>query len=110
MARTALATRLNGILADDQHDDPPATLLAFDAHRYRYRRLASAWLGLQVNWLVWPVLTGFNLAVVPLPYRILFVNGCSLFWSAFLSNMANNSKAAAPAVAATATTSTPKLQ
>jgi hypothetical protein len=50
------------------------------------------WPTLKVNWLVWPFLTGFNLAVVPLNYRILFINFCSLFWSAFLSNMANASK------------------
>ena len=47
------------------------------------------WPTLKVNWTVWPVLTAFNLSVVPLPYRILFINFCSLFWSAFLSNMAN---------------------
>lgn len=47
------------------------------------------WPTLQVNWVVWPVLQGFNMSVVPLPYRVLFVNVASLFWSAFLSNMAN---------------------
>jgi protein Mpv17 len=57
------------------------------------------WPTLKVNWLVWPVLQGINLSVVPLQYRLLYINICSLFWSAFLSNMANAGKetAALPA-------------
>jgi len=47
------------------------------------------WPTLKVNWLVWPGLTAFNLGLVPPPYRILFINFCSLGWSAFLSNIAN---------------------
>ena len=42
------------------------------------------------------------MSVVPLPYRILFVNAASLFWSAFLSNMMANAKGAAAAPAARA--------
>jgi hypothetical protein len=52
------------------------------------------WPTLKVNWLVWPGLTAFNLGLVPAPYRILFINFCSLGWSAFLSNMANKPTAA----------------
>lgn len=58
------------------------------------------WPTLKVNWVVWPVLQGINLALVPLPYRILFVNVASLFWSAFLSNMAS-AKPAGEAVVVT---------
>ncbi len=55
--------------------------------------------------MVWPVLQGINLSVVPLQYRILFINVASLFWSAYLSGMANadsssssdSAKAAPPA-------------
>ena len=56
---------------------------------------AQLWPTLKVNWLVWPGLTAFNLGLVPPPYRILFINFCSLGWSAFLSNMANKPAAAA---------------
>jgi hypothetical protein len=49
----------------------------------------SLWPTLKVNWVVWPVLSAVNFAAVPLQYRILFVNVASLFWSGFLSNMAN---------------------
>ncbi|RYG44337.1 Mpv17/PMP22 family protein [archaeon] len=48
------------------------------------------WPTLKVNWLVWPTLQAINFSIVPLPYRILFVNTASLFWSAYLSSMANN--------------------
>ena len=58
------------------------------------------WPTLKVNWLVWPGLTAFNLGLVPPPYRILFINFCSLGWSAFLSNMANKPAAALEPVAA----------
>ena len=56
------------------------------------------WPTLKVNWLVWPGLTAFNLGLVPAPYRILFINFCSLGWSAFLSNMANKPAAPAPGI------------
>ena len=32
------------------------------------------WPTLKVNWVVWPVLQGINLSVVPLQYRILYIN------------------------------------
>jgi hypothetical protein len=48
------------------------------------------WPTLKVNWVVWPVLQGINLSVVPLQYRILYINFCSIFWSAYLSNMASS--------------------
>jgi hypothetical protein len=36
------------------------------------------WPTLKVNWVVWPVLQAVNLSVVPLQYRILYINvsGC----------------------------------
>jgi protein Mpv17 len=53
------------------------------------------WPTLKVNWVVWPVLQGVNFSLVPEPYRLLYINFCSLFWSAYLSNMAA-AKPAAP--------------
>lgn len=44
-------------------------------------------------------LQGVNLSMVPLAYRVLVINGCSLFWSAYLSSMANSGP---PAVVTTA--------
>ncbi len=55
------------------------------------------WPTLKVNWVVWPVLQAVNLSVVPLQYRILYINFCSLFWSAYLSSQTNTPAAAAPA-------------
>ena len=46
------------------------------------------WPTLKVNWVVWPVLQAVNLSVVPAPYRILYINFASLFWSAYLSSQA----------------------
>ena len=47
------------------------------------------WPTLKVNWVVWPVLQAVNMSVVPLQYRLLYINVCSIFWSAFLSGQAN---------------------
>ena len=47
------------------------------------------WPTLKVNWVVWPVLQGINLSVVPLQFRILYINFASLFWSAYLSRQTN---------------------
>lgn len=54
------------------------------------------WPTLKVNWVVWPVLQGINMSMVPLQYRLLYINFCSLFWSAYLSKQAN-AKGAEPA-------------
>ena len=48
------------------------------------------WPTLKVNWVVWPVLQGINLSVVPLQFRILYINFASLFWSAYLSGQTNS--------------------
>lgn len=37
------------------------------------------------------------MSMVPLQYRLLYVNVASLFWSAYLSNMASGGKPAEPA-------------
>jgi len=64
------------------------------------------WPTLKVNWVVWPVLQGISFSVIPLQYRILYINFCSLFWSAYLSNV----NAAAPSPAAAAASSPPALR
>jgi hypothetical protein len=43
------------------------------------------------------------MSVVPLQYRLLYINVCSLFWSAYLSNVAATPK---PAPAGPVTTTT----
>ena len=62
------------------------------------------WPTLKVNWVVWPVLQAINLGFVPLQYRLLYINFASLFWSAYLSSVANGAgpEAAAAAAAPTA--------
>ena len=47
---------------------------------------------LKVNWVVWPVLQAVNLSVVPIQFRLLYINFASLFWSAYLSNQASTPK------------------
>lgn len=68
-----------------------------DAGRAAQQVQDKLWPTLKVNWVVWPVLQAVNMSVVPLQYRLLYINVCSLFWSAFLSNMAAGDKT--PAVA-----------
>jgi protein Mpv17 len=49
--------------------------------------------------VVWPVLQGINLSVVPLQFRILYINFASLFWSAYLSRQTNSGAEPAAPVA-----------
>lgn len=37
------------------------------------------------NWLFWPLPSAANLLLIPLPYRVLFSNTCSLVWKTILS-------------------------
>lgn len=55
---------------------------------------------LKVNWTVWPVIHLCTFTVVPLQYRILFINCMSIGWSAFLSLMSN--KATGPTIVSAA--------
>ncbi|KAK7238615.1 peroxisomal membrane protein [Aureococcus anophagefferens] len=45
---------------------------------------------LKVNWVVWPFVHVVTFGAVPLPYRILWINCCSCFWSAYLSLQAKS--------------------
>jgi protein Mpv17 len=49
-------------------------------------KLAKTYTGaLQSNWMVWPFVQVVNFSFVPLDYRVLFVNGLSIFWNCYLS-------------------------
>ena len=43
------------------------------------------WEVLKTNWKVWPVVQCLNFSIVPLQYRLLFVNVVALGWNAYLS-------------------------
>jgi hypothetical protein len=43
-----------------------------------------------VNMQVWPFLTGFNMMVIPIHYRVLFDNFMCIFWNIYLSYVENN--------------------
>lgn len=49
-------------------------------------KLAKTYKGaLQSNWMVWPFVQVVNFSFIPLDYRVLFVNGLSVFWNCYLS-------------------------
>lgn len=49
-------------------------------------KLSKTYTGaLQTSWMVWPFIQVVNFSVVPLDYRLLFVNGLSIFWNCYLS-------------------------
>lgn len=43
------------------------------------------WPVLRMNWRVWPMVQMLNFAIVPVQYRLLFVNVVALGWNAYLS-------------------------
>ena len=78
---------------------PPLTMLFFvyegclqgeaaaDASATAQRKL---WPTLCANWTVWPLVHLCTFSVVPLNYRVLWVNCANFFWSGFLSLQAHD--------------------
>ena len=48
------------------------------------------WRGLKTNWTVWPPVQFINFTLIPVHFRVLFVNIVGLFWSIYLSYLQNN--------------------
>eukprot|EP00996_Jenningsia_fusiforme_P003738 NODE_4536_length_795_cov_3.319035_g4196_i0.p1 GENE.NODE_4536_length_795_cov_3.319035_g4196_i0~~NODE_4536_length_795_cov_3.319035_g4196_i0.p1 ORF type:complete len:226 (+),score=35.65 NODE_4536_length_795_cov_3.319035_g4196_i0:89-679(+) len=46
------------------------------------------WPTLKINWVVWSLVHCITFNVVPLPYRVAFVNVVSVFWACFISMVA----------------------
>ena len=42
---------------------------------------------LVANWYLWPAVQMINFALIPLQYRVLFVNSVSIVWNAYLSHV-----------------------
>jgi len=47
------------------------------------------WPTLVANWKVWPMVSFLNFMVIPLQYRVIFVNTIGLFWNTFLAYSAS---------------------
>jgi len=52
---------------------------------------AKYWPTLKTNWQVWPLVHCVTYTMVPLKLRVLWVGFVGVFWSTFLSYMANDS-------------------
>lgn len=48
------------------------------------------WRGLKTNWTVWPPVQFINFWLMPIQFRVPFVNFVGLFWSMYLSHLQNN--------------------
>ena len=51
------------------------------------------WRGMVANWKVWPPLVWINFALVPIHFRVLFVNVFGFFWTIYLTYLQNNGPA-----------------
>ena len=50
------------------------------------------WPAMRASLFVWPLATGVNLVLVPLPYRVLFVNVVGMGYGMLMSWMANDAR------------------
>lgn len=48
---------------------------------------AKYWSVMKANWIIWPLPSLFNLAVVPLQYRVLWTNLVAIVWKCALSTL-----------------------
>lgn len=48
---------------------------------------AKWWSATWASWSFWPLANVFNFSFVPIPWRVLYNNGLSLFWNAYLSRL-----------------------
>jgi protein Mpv17 len=69
------------------------TSLLDDWKSHLRMKMKSSYLEvLKANWKVWPAIQCINFAVIPLQYRLVFVNIIALGWNAYLSVATNRAK------------------
>lgn len=79
MAHMCVACAFDGV--------PFAPLLAIQDSTDQLRK--SFWSMMFANWIFWPIPSAANLLLIPLRYRVLFSNTCSVFWKCILSTILN---------------------
>ena len=50
---------------------------------------SNFWITMKTNWMCWPLVNFVNFLVIPLRYRLLFLNFFAVAWNMFLSGIAN---------------------
>ena len=50
---------------------------------------SNFWITMKTNWMCWPLINFVNFLVIPLRYRLLFLNFFAVAWNMFLSGIAN---------------------
>jgi len=93
------------VLIDQAVWTPPLTVIFFtyegslqgesvaDASQTALQKL---WPTLKANWTVWPLVHLCTFSLIPLNYRVLWVNCANFLWSGFLSLQAHTPVAEAP--------------
>ena len=60
----------------------------------------SWWVTVKACWLIWVPAQTLNFSVVPVPQRVLFMNGCCLVWNVILDFISHEKEGKPPAAAA----------
>jgi len=88
-----------GMLADQLIFAPPFVssflflndyLKNFSAKKAAENVKEKIWTGMKANWKLWPPVQLINFSIVPIQFRVPFVNFVSLFWTIYLSYLQNN--------------------
>ena len=58
-----------------------------------YRHVRGSMYDVMIaNWMVWPALSTINIGLVPIQFRVQFINFCAIWWNLYISWKNNKEK------------------
>lgn len=64
-------------------ESPPEVVM----ERLSLKLSLKYWGAVQASWTFWPAVNVINFSLVPVPFRVLYNNGLSIFWNTYLTHL-----------------------
>lgn len=55
--------------------------------RLSHKLSLKYWGAVEASWTFWPAANVINFSIVPIPFRVLYNNGLSIFWNTYLTHL-----------------------